>query len=72
MLYYKYKGLEDYIYDFYENQFGSYGIDISGKFEYLINHETNLVIGDFYMLTNVKNTHSKKVNLTNINYDRTK
>jgi len=47
MLYYKYKGLEEYRFNFYENQFGSYGRDKLGEKEYLINNETNLVIGDF-------------------------
>ena len=52
MLYYKYVDLEEYIFDFYKNQVGSYGRDKSGENEYLINHETNLVIGDFDHDTN--------------------
>lgn len=47
MLYYKYVDLEEYIFDFYENQFGSYGRDKLGAQEYLINYETNLVFGNF-------------------------
>lgn len=42
MLYYKYVDLEEYIFDFYENMFGSYGRNKSGEKEYLIDHKTNL------------------------------